>query len=153
MTRRARTTGIRDRPISPGSSVGVKTAEDRLRYDDAEALNRARLAETTPAGARNGFGEPRDRKPKSRLSRPRLAAETACPAFEPAKMPECIAVAPAQPRALWCTPQGDIELMQKSDCGRLALSRAGRVDCLRLTASSSSSNDFEIGSRTYLKIV
>src|SRR4051794_16553995 len=38
-------------------------------------------------GARNGFGEPREREAKSTLSRPRPAAETARPAFEPAKMP------------------------------------------------------------------
>jgi hypothetical protein len=37
--------------------------------------------------APNGFGEPRDREPKSTLSRPRLAAETACPAFKPQKRP------------------------------------------------------------------
>jgi hypothetical protein len=37
--------------------------------------------------ARNGFGEPRDRKPKSTLSRPRPAAETARPVFEPGKRP------------------------------------------------------------------
>jgi len=33
-------------------------------------------------GARNGFGEPREREAKSTLSRPRPAAETARPAFE-----------------------------------------------------------------------
>src|SRR6266446_869727 len=38
-------------------------------------------------GARNGFAEPRDRQPKSTLSRPQPAAETARPAFEPAEMP------------------------------------------------------------------
>src|SRR6516164_3525998 len=38
-------------------------------------------------GARNGFGEPREREAKSTLSRPRPAEETARPAFEPAKMP------------------------------------------------------------------
>src|SRR6266436_4621304 len=41
----------------------------------------------TCASARNGFAEPRDREPKSTLSRSRPAAETAPPAFEPAKMP------------------------------------------------------------------
>src|SRR5258706_15972880 len=41
----------------------------------------------TCASARNGFAEPRDREPKSPLSRSRPAAETAPPAFEPAKMP------------------------------------------------------------------
>src|SRR5260370_42590371 len=41
----------------------------------------------TQPGARNGFGEPRDREPKSTLSRPHLATETARPAFEPAEMP------------------------------------------------------------------
>src|SRR5260221_12397893 len=41
----------------------------------------------TCAGARNGFAEPRDREPKSTLSRSRPATETARPAFEPAKMP------------------------------------------------------------------
>ena len=40
-----------------------------------------------PAGARNGFAEPRDRQPKPTLSRPQPAAETARPAFEPAEMP------------------------------------------------------------------
>jgi hypothetical protein len=38
-------------------------------------------------GARNGFAEPRDREAKSTLPRPPPAAETARPAFEPAKMP------------------------------------------------------------------
>src|SRR3982074_594542 len=41
----------------------------------------------TPAGARNGFGEPRDREPKSTLFRLRPAAETARPVFEPRKRP------------------------------------------------------------------
>ena len=41
----------------------------------------------TQAGARNGFAEPRDRGPKSGLSRPQPAAETAGLPFEPAKMP------------------------------------------------------------------
>jgi hypothetical protein len=41
----------------------------------------------TPAGARNGFAEPRDWQPKSTLSRPQLATETARPAFEPAETP------------------------------------------------------------------
>jgi hypothetical protein len=39
-------------------------------------------------GARNGFGEPRDWEPKSTLSRPQPAAETARPAFEPPKCPQ-----------------------------------------------------------------
>jgi hypothetical protein len=38
-------------------------------------------------GARNGFGEPRDREPKLGLSRPRPAAETAHPVREPAETP------------------------------------------------------------------
>ena len=42
--------------------------------------------ETQP-GARNGFAEPRERQPKSTLSRPQLATETARPAFEPTEMP------------------------------------------------------------------
>src|SRR5260221_4238172 len=42
----------------------------------------------TCASARNGFAEPRDREPKSTLSRSRPAAETAPPAFEPAKCPQ-----------------------------------------------------------------
>jgi hypothetical protein len=41
----------------------------------------------TQSGARNGFAEPRDWQPKSTLSRPQLATETARPAFEPAEMP------------------------------------------------------------------
>src|SRR5258706_14731398 len=41
----------------------------------------------TCASARNGFAEPRDREPKSTLSRSRPAAETASLPFEPAKMP------------------------------------------------------------------
>src|SRR5437016_2715548 len=41
----------------------------------------------TQSGARNGFAEPRDRQPKSTLSRPQPAAETARTAFEPAEMP------------------------------------------------------------------
>src|SRR5438094_2513075 len=41
----------------------------------------------TPSRARNGFAEPRDRQPKSTLSRPQPAAETARTAFEPAEMP------------------------------------------------------------------
>src|SRR5262245_47903907 len=41
----------------------------------------------TPVGARNGFAEPRDRKPKSRLSRSHPAAETGGPAFERAEFP------------------------------------------------------------------
>jgi hypothetical protein len=45
------------------------------------------LSSATPAGARNGFGEPRDREPKSRLSRPRSAAETVHPVREPAETP------------------------------------------------------------------
>jgi hypothetical protein len=40
------------------------------------------------AGARNGFGQPRDREPKSTLSRPRPAAETAHPSIEPRKRPQ-----------------------------------------------------------------
>jgi hypothetical protein len=39
------------------------------------------------AGARNGFGEPRDWEPKSTLSGPQQAAETVRPVFEPTKMP------------------------------------------------------------------
>jgi hypothetical protein len=46
-----------------------------------------RSSSNTQAGARNGFGEPRDWGPKSTLSRPRPAAETTRPAFEPAKVP------------------------------------------------------------------
>src|SRR5262245_23225804 len=46
-----------------------------------------RSSSSTQAGARNGFGEPRDWGPKSTLSRPRPAAETTRPAFEPAKVP------------------------------------------------------------------
>src|ERR1700704_5822709 len=42
----------------------------------------------TQPGARNGFAEPRDRQPKSTLSRPQPAAETAGPAFEPRKRPQ-----------------------------------------------------------------
>jgi len=49
-------------------------------------LNLAALC-ATPAGAKDGFAEPRDRQPKSTLSRPQLATETGRPAFEPAKMP------------------------------------------------------------------
>src|SRR2546423_11001259 len=41
----------------------------------------------TQAGARNGFAEPRDRGPKSGLSRPQSAAETPGLLFEPPKMP------------------------------------------------------------------
>src|SRR2546425_12272190 len=41
-----------------------------------------------PDGARNGFGEPRDWVPKSALSRPQPAAETARPVFEPPKRPQ-----------------------------------------------------------------
>ena len=40
---------------------------------------------TTQAGARNGFGEPRDRAPKTPISRPPGAAETARPSFDPQK--------------------------------------------------------------------
>src|SRR5260370_37908991 len=60
-----------------------------------------------PAGARNGFAEPRDREPKSGLSRPQPAAETARPAFEPAKMPAncglfgCLAGLEPPTRPLW----------------------------------------------------
>ncbi len=42
----------------------------------------------SPSGARNGFGEPRDWVPKSALSRPQPAAETARPVFEPPKRPQ-----------------------------------------------------------------
>jgi hypothetical protein len=41
----------------------------------------------TPVGARNEFAEPRDRKPKSRLSRSQPAAKTGGPAFERAEIP------------------------------------------------------------------
>jgi len=37
---------------------------------------------------RNGFAEPRDREPKSTLSRPQPAPETARPVFEPRKRPQ-----------------------------------------------------------------
>src|SRR5438128_11106148 len=42
----------------------------------------------TPSRARNGFAEPRDREPKSTLSRPWPAAETARVVFEPRKCPQ-----------------------------------------------------------------
>jgi hypothetical protein len=45
------------------------------------------LSCATQPGARNGFAEPRDRQPKSTLSGPQQAAETARHAFEPAKIP------------------------------------------------------------------
>src|SRR6266404_9657766 len=45
------------------------------------------LSCATQPGARNGFAEPGDRQPKSTLSRPHPAAETARPAFEPAETP------------------------------------------------------------------
>jgi hypothetical protein len=41
----------------------------------------------TQTGARNGFAEPRDREPKSGLTRPQRTAETAGPQFKPARMP------------------------------------------------------------------
>jgi hypothetical protein len=45
-------------------------------------------------GARNWFGESRGREAKSTLSRPRPAAETARPAFEPAKIHVQLSPAP-----------------------------------------------------------
>src|SRR5436309_14772455 len=42
----------------------------------------------TPSRARNGFAEPRDRQPKSTLSRPQPAAETARPHLNLRKRPQ-----------------------------------------------------------------
>src|SRR5260370_14703670 len=50
--------------------------------------NATRSSCATQPGVGNGFAEPRDRQPKSTLSRPRPAAETARPAFEPRKCPQ-----------------------------------------------------------------
>src|SRR2546422_8184041 len=59
---------------------------ERLRHNIHPEMSLPALASATPAGARNGFGEARDREPKSTLSHPQPAAETAYPVSEPAKM-------------------------------------------------------------------
>src|SRR5947199_10717959 len=46
----------------------------------------------TPSRARNGFAEPRDRQPKSTLSRPQPAAETARPHLNLRKRPQIAGV-------------------------------------------------------------
>jgi len=56
-------------------------------YCDQIVRRWQKLTGATPAGARNGFAEPRDRQPKSTLPRPQPATETARAAFEPAEMP------------------------------------------------------------------
>src|SRR5438309_2064183 len=82
---RRRTTASRHRRhSSPRCSCRVVPPIRDARFVD---LNLAVFMGATPAGARNGFAEPRDREPKSTLSRPQLATETVRPAFEGAEMP------------------------------------------------------------------
>jgi hypothetical protein len=51
-------------------------------------FNRTRCSLITHAGARNGFAEPRDREPKSGLSPPSTAAETADHHLNPLESPQ-----------------------------------------------------------------
>ena len=83
---RRRTTASRHRRHPPARcSCRVVAPIRDARFVD---LILAVFIEQLEAGARNGFGEPRDREPKSTLSRPQPAAETARPVFEPRKCPQ-----------------------------------------------------------------
>src|SRR6516162_9461878 len=78
------TTASRHRRHSPArcSCRVVSPIHDARLADLILADHRRFFTCNSGLGARNGFGEPRDREAKSTLSRPRPAAETARPAFE-----------------------------------------------------------------------
>jgi hypothetical protein len=73
-------------PGGIGSFIGVPTT----LFGNPIAFANRRSSGAIGDSARNGFGEPRDREPKSTLSRPRLAAETARLVFGPRKRPHFV---------------------------------------------------------------
>src|SRR6266404_6637000 len=75
----------RDARSARGSNDRCHHARDPL----AAALGCA-----TPSRARNGFAEPRDRQPKSTLSRPQPAAETVRPHLNLRKRPQIAGYSP-----------------------------------------------------------
>ena len=96
MARRRGRSGLREGPTLRDEKNPRALHRSHCPFQDGleEGLRNARFVDlirrsssSTQAGARNGFGEPRDWGPKSTLSRPRPAAETTRPAFEPAKVP------------------------------------------------------------------
>jgi hypothetical protein len=78
-------------PMRASPSIGGRTPIRNAWFVDLiRAPVRARgidLERVTPGGARNGFAEPRDWKPKSTLSRSHPAPETGPPALERAEIP------------------------------------------------------------------
>ena len=71
-----------------GNVTSVEQIAAREKCSMACQFDPGDLREQTRDGARNGFGEPRDREPKLAQANPQPAAETVRRVFEPAERPQ-----------------------------------------------------------------